>query len=49
MMRFADKVCLVTGGASGIGRASCERFAAEALAKDLADLDFQFSLKTLYE
>ncbi|RYU78770.1 SDR family NAD(P)-dependent oxidoreductase [Hymenobacter persicinus] len=28
-MRFQDKVCLVTGGASGIGRATCVRLAAE--------------------
>jgi glucose 1-dehydrogenase len=28
-MRFQDKVCVVTGGASGIGRAACVRLAAE--------------------
>ncbi|HEX8559454.1 MAG TPA: SDR family oxidoreductase [Pyrinomonadaceae bacterium] len=27
-LRFAGKVCVVTGGASGIGRATCERLAA---------------------
>ena len=28
-MRFTDKICLVTGGTSGIGRATCVRLAAE--------------------
>src|SRR5688572_1127139 len=28
-MRFQDKVCLVTGGTSGIGKATCLQFAKE--------------------
>jgi NAD(P)-dependent dehydrogenase (short-subunit alcohol dehydrogenase family) len=37
--RLAEKVAVVTGGASGIGRAMCERFAAEGARVAVADLD----------
>ena len=41
-MRFIDKVCVVTGGTSGIGRATCVRLAAEggtvvAVGRDRSD------------
>jgi len=36
--RFTDKVCLVTGGGSGIGRAACERFGAEGGRVVVVDL-----------
>jgi 3-oxoacyl-[acyl-carrier protein] reductase len=38
-MRFQDKVVLVTGGGSGIGRATALRFASEGAAVVVADLD----------
>lgn len=37
--RFTDKVCLVTGGGSGIGRAACQRFGAEGGRVAVVDLD----------
>ncbi len=38
-MRFSDKVCLVTGGGSGIGRAAAERLASEGGRIVVADID----------
>ena len=39
LMRFTDKVCVVTGGASGIGRATCQRFAAEGGIVAVVDIN----------
>lgn len=39
MQRFADKVCLVTGAASGIGRATAQRLATEGATLMLADIN----------
>ncbi|MBD0289588.1 MAG: SDR family NAD(P)-dependent oxidoreductase, partial [Flavisolibacter sp.] len=38
-MRFTDKVCLVTGAGSGIGRATIERMAAEGGLAVVIDRD----------
>ena len=41
-MIIKDKIVLVTGGANGIGKALCERFAAEEAEKIIvADLDYE--------
>jgi NAD(P)-dependent dehydrogenase (short-subunit alcohol dehydrogenase family) len=38
-MRFTNKVCIVTGGGSGIGRATCVRFGAEGGKVVVADIN----------
>ena len=39
MQEFKEKVAVVTGGASGIGRAMADRFAAAGMKVVLADID----------
>lgn len=38
-MRFQDKVAIVTGGANGIGAATCQRLVAEGATVVVADVD----------
>src|SRR5690606_37847716 len=44
-MRFEGKVALITGGANGIGRAACQRFAEEGAQVIMADFDEQAGLE----
>ncbi|HLV81781.1 MAG TPA: SDR family NAD(P)-dependent oxidoreductase [Chthonomonadaceae bacterium] len=46
-MRFTDKVCIVTGGGSGIGRATCERLAAEGGKVLVVDVNAQHGNETV--
>ncbi len=38
-MRFEGKVCIVSGGGSGIGKATCKRMAAEGGSVLVVDID----------
>ena len=40
-MRLADKVAIVTGGAHGMGKSTCEIFAREGAKVVIADVDDQ--------
>jgi NAD(P)-dependent dehydrogenase (short-subunit alcohol dehydrogenase family) len=47
IVRLADKVCLITGGGSGIGRASAILFAAEGASVAIADIDNAGAAETI--
>ncbi len=46
-MRFTNKICLVTGGGSGIGRATCLRLAREGGAVVVIDLSEEAGSETV--
>ena len=45
--RLAQHVCLITGGGSGIGRASCIRFAEEGAQVAVADVNLEAAIETV--
>lgn len=45
-MRLIDKICIVTGGAAGIGKATAERFAEEGATVVICDLNEEQGQKT---
>lgn len=47
-MRFEGKVAVVTGGGSGIGRATCQRFAQEGASICVADIDTTAANETVF-
>ena len=49
MMRFADKVAVITGGATGIGRATALAFALEGAAVVIADVNDRAGDETVAE
>ena len=44
-MRLKDKVAILTGGAGGIGRETCELFASEGAVLMIADVDYDGAIK----
>lgn len=48
-MRLKDKICLITGGGRGIGRATAIRFAQEGARVAVADVDLQVAAEVAHE
>lgn len=49
IMRFTDKVCVVSGGGSGIGKAACKQFAHEGGKVVVIDLNDEHGNQTIQE